>query len=129
MEFSTGPGPPCSCATCEGMPKHEFHCFPCNCCYFKLMENKNVEPVVSSDGLDVFDEMYGKIIWVCQDCRMKNDAQRHEKPPDWFKNCFDVIMSKISDLDLKLSTDVHMLASVTNAFMISQAPASHDRDY
>ena len=88
-----------------------------------------MEPVVSSDGLDVFDEMYGKIIWVCQDCRMKNDAQRHEKPPDWFKNCFDVIMSKISDLDLKLSTDVHMLASVTNAFMISQAPASPLRKY
>ena len=144
----SGPGPPpCECYKCVDEPSHTLRCYFCKICFFKVEEDAGEYNIMDTNGLDMPQCMPGTVVWLCPTCSLKSIADvgfcqpeteadivqihdstetklQDETPPKWFQNCFEEILTKISDLDLKLSTDVEILASEVNTLMVSQAPAS-----
>ena len=108
-------------------------CYGCGVCYKVSLNQHNAllratgeHPLKKdfNDGDDLYQPRYGASYWFCQNCDGKLYKGFTKKisvnllvdsPPDWFQSCINEITRKIDDLDIKLSTEVDVLAADLNA--------------
>ena len=118
--------------------EHHVSCYGCGVCYKVSLNQHNAilraigdQPLRKdfNDGDDFYQPSYGSSYWFCQNCDSKLFKGFAEKisatllvdsPPDWFQSCINEITSKISDLEIKLSTEVNVLAADLNAYKVEQ---------